>query len=226
MFRSWCWSSLWLTRCLSPPSVCTVPPGPVTVPENNTADVQLVKISSVDDVTLTVTVNPEDLFYLRGNALMVKKGLDYEVSRSLHVYGVILNKLSLRMIWTKCGSDENCFKKNKDGSIDEIIQLREFQTNFKWPDWTEGSQSGLSPAAIHFLMTVQEVITSVVLFPGGNCIEVYERNTVKPNILACPLKKKKSVIKLLWSVFFYLSAGFLHLRSDCVDVLCFSVFLS
>lgn len=78
--------------------MCTVPPGPVTVPENNTADVQLVKISSVDDVTLTVTVNPEDLFYLRGNALMVKKGLDYEVSRSLHLYGVILNKLSLRMI--------------------------------------------------------------------------------------------------------------------------------
>lgn len=51
----------------------------MTVPENNTADVQLVKISSGGDVTLTVSVNPEDLFYLKGNALMVKKGLDYEV---------------------------------------------------------------------------------------------------------------------------------------------------
>lgn len=61
-------------------SVCTVPPGPVTVPENNTADVQLVKIISVSDVILTVVVNPEDLFYLKGNALMVKKGLDYEVT--------------------------------------------------------------------------------------------------------------------------------------------------
>lgn len=68
-----------LIGCLSPLSVCTVPPGPVTVPENNTADVQLVKIISGSDVALKVTVNPEDLFYLKGNALMVKKGLDYEV---------------------------------------------------------------------------------------------------------------------------------------------------
>lgn len=51
----------------------------MTVPENNTADVQLVKIVSGGDVVLTVTVNPEDLFYLKGNALMVKKGVDYEV---------------------------------------------------------------------------------------------------------------------------------------------------
>lgn len=59
--------------------VCTVPAGPLTVPENNTADVELVKISAGGDVTLALTVNPEDLFYLKGNALMVKKGLDYEV---------------------------------------------------------------------------------------------------------------------------------------------------
>lgn len=51
----------------------------MTVPENNTADVQLVKIISGSDVALAVTVNPEDLFYLKGNALMVKKGVDYEV---------------------------------------------------------------------------------------------------------------------------------------------------
>ncbi|XP_047435762.1 cadherin-related family member 5 [Mugil cephalus] len=58
--------------------LCTVPPGPVTVAENSTADVQVVKIISGSDVTLTVAVNPEDLFFLKGNALMVKKGLDYE----------------------------------------------------------------------------------------------------------------------------------------------------
>lgn len=64
--------------CVLP--VCTVPPGPVTVSENNTADVQLVEITSGVDVTLTVTINPDSLFYLKGNALMVKKGLDYEAS--------------------------------------------------------------------------------------------------------------------------------------------------
>lgn len=56
-----------------------MPPGPVTVPENNTVDVQVVQISSGSGVTLTVAVNPEDLFYLKGNSLMVKKGLDFEV---------------------------------------------------------------------------------------------------------------------------------------------------
>lgn len=71
--------------------LCTVPPGPVTVAENNTADVQLVKIISNSDVTLTVDVNPDDLFYLKGNALMVKKGLDYE---SLST--------STLVVWVRC----------------------------------------------------------------------------------------------------------------------------
>ncbi|KAM6943484.1 cadherin-related family member 5 [Xenentodon cancila] len=62
--------------------LCTVPPGPVTVPENNTADVQVVKIISISEVTLKVTVNPEDLFYIKGNVLMVKKALDYETLSS------------------------------------------------------------------------------------------------------------------------------------------------
>lgn len=73
--------------------VCTVPPGPVTVSENNTADVQLVEITSGGDVALTVTINPDSLFYLKGNALMVKKGLDYEASpgispkhQSIHLF--------------------------------------------------------------------------------------------------------------------------------------------
>lgn len=71
--------------------LCTVPPGPVTVAENNTADVQLVKIISNSDVILTVDVNPDDLFYLKGNALMVKKGLDYE---SLST--------STLVVWVRC----------------------------------------------------------------------------------------------------------------------------
>lgn len=69
---------------LSVLSVCTVPPGPITVSENNTADVQLVEITSGGDVTLMVTINPDSLFYLKGNALMVKKGLDFEVSPGIN----------------------------------------------------------------------------------------------------------------------------------------------
>lgn len=68
---------------LSALPVCTVPPGPITVSENNTADVHLVEITSGSEVTLMVTVNPDNLFYLKANALMVKKGLDYEVGRVL-----------------------------------------------------------------------------------------------------------------------------------------------
>lgn len=60
-----------------------MPPGPVTVPENNTADVQVAQIGSGSGVTLTILVNPEDLFYLKANVLMVKKGLDYEVTPRL-----------------------------------------------------------------------------------------------------------------------------------------------
>lgn len=80
--------------CVSPPSVCSVPPGPVTLPENSTADVQLVQISSGGDVALRVTVNPEELFYLKGNALMVKKGVDYEVIKVT----VLSNEPTLKLI--------------------------------------------------------------------------------------------------------------------------------
>ncbi|CAL8351408.1 unnamed protein product [Merluccius merluccius] len=58
--------------------ICTVPPGPVFVPENNTVDVVVAKISADSVVRLTVVKNPEDLFYLKGNEVLVKKGLDYE----------------------------------------------------------------------------------------------------------------------------------------------------
>ena len=70
----------------SPLPVCTVPPGPVTIPENNTADVQVVKIICGNDVSLTVTVNPEDLFYILGTVLMLKKGLDFEVNNGLKCF--------------------------------------------------------------------------------------------------------------------------------------------
>uniref|UniRef100_A0A087X6P8 Cadherin domain-containing protein n=1 Tax=Poecilia formosa TaxID=48698 RepID=A0A087X6P8_POEFO len=74
--------------CFSTPCwaqrLCTVPPGPVTIPENNTADIQVVKIISSSDATLSVSVNPEDLFYVKGNVLMVKKGLDYEDQPALN----------------------------------------------------------------------------------------------------------------------------------------------
>jgi len=51
----------------------------VFVPENNTVDVVVAKINADRDVRLTVVKNPEDLFYLKGNEVVVKKGLDYEV---------------------------------------------------------------------------------------------------------------------------------------------------
>ncbi|CAL8243574.1 unnamed protein product [Lota lota] len=58
--------------------ICTVPPGPVFVPENNTVDVVVAKINADNDVRLTIVKNPEALFYLKGDEVLVKKGLDYE----------------------------------------------------------------------------------------------------------------------------------------------------
>ncbi|KAG7276847.1 hypothetical protein CRUP_007984, partial [Coryphaenoides rupestris] len=46
--------------------------------KNNTVDVVVAKINADRDVRLTVVKNPEDLFYLKGNEVVVKKGLDYE----------------------------------------------------------------------------------------------------------------------------------------------------
>lgn len=60
-------------------TVCTVLPGSVFVPENNTVDVVVAKINADSDVRLTIVKNPEDLFFLKGNEVLVRKGLDYEV---------------------------------------------------------------------------------------------------------------------------------------------------
>ncbi|XP_030270589.1 cadherin-related family member 5 [Sparus aurata] len=111
--------------------LCTVPPGPVTVPENNTADVQLVKISSVDDVTLTVTVNPEDLFYLQGNALMVKKGLDYE---SLSTAALV--------VWVQCS-------RVGSRSVNESVEVLVENVNDNPPNFAQN----------HFVLEVNELTT-------------------------------------------------------------------
>ncbi|XP_073320192.1 cadherin-related family member 5 [Pagrus major] len=109
--------------------LCTVPPGPVTVPENNTADVQLVKVSSVDDVTLTVTVNPEDLFYLRGNALMVKKGLDYESLSSAAL-----------VVWVQCS-------RVGSRSVNESVEVLVENVNDNPPNFAQN----------HFVLEVNEL---------------------------------------------------------------------
>ncbi|XP_029312546.1 cadherin-related family member 5 [Cottoperca gobio] len=109
--------------------LCTVPPGPVTVPENNTADVEVVKIISSSDATLSVTVNPEDLFYLKGNSLMVKKGLDYE---SLH--SVTL------MVWVQCSREGST-------SVNESVEVFVENVNDNPPNFAQS----------HYVLEVNEL---------------------------------------------------------------------
>ncbi|XP_054627785.1 cadherin-related family member 5 isoform X1 [Dunckerocampus dactyliophorus] len=89
--------------------LCTVPPGPVLVPENNTADIQVVKITSGSDVTLTVVVNPEEMFYLKGKALMVKKGLDYEA----------VQKSATLVVWVQCSRPGS---KSLNESVEVVVE--------------------------------------------------------------------------------------------------------
>ncbi|KAM7424677.1 hypothetical protein PAMA_000841 [Pampus argenteus] len=112
--------------------LCTVPPGPVTVPENNTADVQLVQIISSSDVILTVVVNPEDLFYLKGNALMVKKGLDYESLSSATL-----------VVWVQCSRED--FK-----SVNESVEVLVENVNDNPPNFAQN----------HYILEVNE-LTSI-----------------------------------------------------------------
>lgn len=66
-------------RCLFS-LVCTVPSEPVIIKENNTADTVIVRINTTaKDLTLNITENPGNVFYLKGLDLMAKKGLDFEV---------------------------------------------------------------------------------------------------------------------------------------------------
>ncbi|XP_077419295.1 cadherin-related family member 5 [Vanacampus margaritifer] len=89
--------------------LCTVPAGPVPVPENSTADLQVVKISSGSDVTLTVVVNPEEMFYLKGKALMVRKELDYEA---------LPNRAAL-VVWIQCSRPGS---KSVNESVEVLVE--------------------------------------------------------------------------------------------------------
>ncbi|KAL6113579.1 uncharacterized protein ACO6RY_11823 [Pungitius sinensis] len=109
--------------------LCTVPPGPVTVPENNTADVELVRIVSGAEVALRLTVNPEDLFYLKGNALMVKKGLDFE---SLHSVALT--------VWVQCS-------KGGSRSVNESVEVLVENENDNPPNFAQS----------HYVLEVNEL---------------------------------------------------------------------
>ncbi|CAJ1050077.1 cadherin-related family member 5-like [Xyrichtys novacula] len=109
--------------------LCTVPPGPVSVPENNTADVEVVTISSISDVSLTVSVNPEDLFYLRGNALMVKKGLDFESLSSAAL-----------VVWVQCSREGS-------SSVNESVEVLVENVNDNPPNFAQN----------HFTLEVNEL---------------------------------------------------------------------
>ncbi|CAM4532069.1 unnamed protein product [Leuciscus chuanchicus] len=74
-----CVFALLLPKICFAEKICTVPSGPVTIKENNTDDTVVVHINTTTkDVTLNLTENPGDAFYLRGSELIAKKGLDFE----------------------------------------------------------------------------------------------------------------------------------------------------
>ncbi|XP_029354385.1 cadherin-related family member 5 [Echeneis naucrates] len=109
--------------------LCTVPPGPVTVPENNTADVQVVQIRAGGDVTLAVKVNPQELFYLRGNALMLKKGLDYESLPSATL-----------VVWVQCS-------RAGSRSVNESVEVLVENVNDNPPNFAQS----------HYILEVNEL---------------------------------------------------------------------
>ncbi|XP_019722768.1 cadherin-related family member 5 [Hippocampus comes] len=102
--------------------LCTVPAGPVPVPENSTADLQVVKISSGSDVTLTVVRNPEEMFYLKGKALMVKKELDYEA---------LPNRAAL-VVWVQCSRPGS-------KSVNESVEVLVENINDNPPNFAQNS---------------------------------------------------------------------------------------
>ncbi|KAL1270723.1 hypothetical protein QQF64_029739 [Cirrhinus molitorella] len=74
-----CLFALFLHKICFAEKICTVPTEPVTIKENNTADIVVVLINTTTkDVTLNLTENPGNAFDLRGSELIAKKGLDFE----------------------------------------------------------------------------------------------------------------------------------------------------
>uniref|UniRef100_A0A8C1GZR0 Cadherin domain-containing protein n=1 Tax=Cyprinus carpio carpio TaxID=630221 RepID=A0A8C1GZR0_CYPCA len=72
--------------------ICTIPPEPVAIKENNTADTVVVHINTTTkDVTLNLTENPGNAFSLRGSELIAKKGLDFEITLTVIVRVVNIN---------------------------------------------------------------------------------------------------------------------------------------
>uniref|UniRef100_A0A8C1VA93 Cadherin domain-containing protein n=1 Tax=Cyprinus carpio TaxID=7962 RepID=A0A8C1VA93_CYPCA len=72
--------------------ICTIPPEPVAIKENNTADTVVVHINTTTkDVTLNLTENPGNAFDLRGSELIAKKGLDFEITLTVIVRVVNIN---------------------------------------------------------------------------------------------------------------------------------------
>ncbi|XP_033847706.2 cadherin-related family member 5 [Periophthalmus magnuspinnatus] len=91
--------------------LCIVPPGPVLVSENNTADVEVVQIdtSLSPDLVLDLLVNPDDLFYLQGNALMAKRGLDFEALSSPTL-----------TVWVQCKTENYTLSESVEVLVENI----------------------------------------------------------------------------------------------------------
>ncbi|XP_039546930.1 cadherin-related family member 5 isoform X1 [Pimephales promelas] len=74
-----CVFALFIPKICFADKICTAPSEPVTIKENNTDDTLVVHINvTTKDVTLNLTENPGNAFYLRGSELIAKKGLDFE----------------------------------------------------------------------------------------------------------------------------------------------------
>ncbi|XP_056089146.1 cadherin-related family member 5 [Rhinichthys klamathensis goyatoka] len=74
-----CVFAVFLPKICFADKICTAPSEPVTIKENNADDTVVVHINTTTkDVTLNLTENPGNSFYLRGSELIAKKGLDFE----------------------------------------------------------------------------------------------------------------------------------------------------
>ncbi|CAL1604791.1 unnamed protein product [Knipowitschia caucasica] len=91
--------------------ICIVPSGPVLVAENNTVDVEVVQIdtSPSPDLVLDLLVNPDELFYLNGNALMAKRGLDFEALSSPTL-----------TVWVQCKTDNYTLSESVEVLVENV----------------------------------------------------------------------------------------------------------